>query len=253
MCHPTWDPGWAPPITSVPAHPISHELSRARTVSGAPSSPTPRALPSPTSRLPRNCRFTCSRSAEAPAAPRASRPRRRPAVPAQLAPPPLLPPVPPPLRPEAAAPRFAGRRRRRSRRHLRLGGLPQQSPHRVPLPRASTHPRRESAASCAALGIHRASRMGGDSLPRLDSRGGNSLPGVTGTGGGDSPEGMTRWAGIPPSKPLSQQGVSPREPAVLERRLQKPGILGGKDPGRGQLRISIQAGLGAPSRWKSVS
>lgn len=52
--------------------------------------------------------------------------------------------------------------------------------------------------SCAVLRIHGASRMGGDSLPLVDSRGGNSLPGVTGTGGGDSPAGMTRWAGIPP-------------------------------------------------------
>lgn len=77
----------------------------------------------------------------------------------------------------------------------------------------------ELLAAQRSAGMLRASRMGGDSFPLLDSRGGNYLPGVTGPGGGDSPAGMTRWAGIPPEQApepggrLSQGNSSPGAPA----------------------------------------
>jgi hypothetical protein len=87
--------------------------------------------------------------------------------------------------------------------------------------------------------------MGGDSFPLLDPRGGNYLPGVTGPGGGDSPAGMTRWAGIPPSKPLSGEDRSPRETAVLVRRL--PG-----DPGRNRSRETAAQKRHVGRAWGAI-
>ena len=139
-------------------------------------------------------------------------------VPAPL--PPLLPPrVPLPRLPGAAAPRFARSHGRRNPRRPRPGGSPQppltSSSHPGPHARAPGVCSSASSPSCAALGIRRASRMGGDSLPLVDSRGGNSLPGVTGTGGGDSPAGMTRWAGIPPSYARQNPSARTGSPGAL--------------------------------------
>lgn len=135
-----------------------------------------------------------------------SRPRRRPAVPAQL-PPPLPPPVRTPRLDRscgAAGIRGLLREARSRASSDRLGAW------RAPAaaaPRSPTADRQHALATGVSSSLRRAaqgmllgSRMGGDSFPLLESRGGNYLPGVTGPGGGDSPEGMTRWAGIPPEQ-----------------------------------------------------
>lgn len=98
--------------------------------------------------------------------------------------------------------------------------------------------------SCSALGIRGASRMGGDSLPLVESRGGNSLPGVTATGGGDSPTGTARWAGIPPSTAHRRQCVPRVNPESRCAGFIHLSISGGKDPRRWQLRISKWRGSG---------
>lgn len=215
-------------------HPIVTELSPEHAVSGLPSSATGRAHPKPHPRLDLSARslhlFVDRRTLE-----------------------PLL------ARPDSGAARRCGRSYRRPCHHRcrrgrracpkkpRRRGSPVAAGGAIPsvlrsvgrlegarssLPAASLCPPpartgagSELLAARRSAGMLRASRMGGDSFPRLDSRGGNYLPGVTGPGGGDSPAGMTRWAGIPPSKPLSREDGSPRDTAVLVRRL--PG-----DPGR---------------------
>lgn len=203
-------------------------------------------------------------SAEARAAPGASRPRRRPAVPAQL---------PPPL-----PHRCRRRRRRRACRELpRRRGSPVAAGGAIPSVFRSARrlegarSSRLAASRCRlpaarrqhalALGVSCSQRGARDAPSLQDGRGflptagfeGRELPSRSdrprGRGfpcrndkvGGDSPR-ASPWAGRA-ALPGNQQSWCAR---FL-------GILGGTDPGRLRLRIAMQAGFGAPSRWKNES
>lgn len=210
-----------------PAHP--HGL-------GVPSSPRP----APT-RAPRpGCRglrlhllaagggSRCSRRADQapPGGPRAAAPRRLP----------------------GAAALWSARGARgaipASRRGPRLPARPRQAPLRVP-GRANAHRHRESDPR-GRRGDPPSLRMGGDSLPPVDSRGGNSLPGVTGMGAGIPPQEGRGGRGFPRASFWAARTALRVNPLSGCAGFTNLGIPGGKDPGRKWLRNSQQAGL--PSR-----